>query len=189
MIDTTFFADPLTLISGAITGFLFGFLLRKGHLTRANVIIRQFTFEDFTVLKVMFTGIVVGSVGVWTLYSFGAIDGLHLKSADLLGNIIGGGILGVGMVILGYCPGTAVAALGDGAKDAVFGILGMLLGAAVYAEAFPLIKSSLLTPLSYGKVTLPEITGISPWVFVGALVLMAVIGFSALERYERAKKN
>jgi len=39
---------------------------------------------------------------------------LHIKNATLLGNALGGLIFGVGMAILGYCPGTGVAAIGAG---------------------------------------------------------------------------
>ena len=46
-------------------------------------------------------------------------------------------IFGIGWGLLGYCPGTSAGALGEGRWDAVWGILGMLAGAAIYAEAYP----------------------------------------------------
>jgi hypothetical protein len=39
------------------------------------------------------------------------------------------------MAILGYCPGTGVAAIGDGSRDAITGVIGMVVGAALFAEA------------------------------------------------------
>jgi hypothetical protein len=38
---------------------------------------------------------------------------------------------------MGYCPGTGVAALGDGLRHAIPGLFGMLAGAAVYAQTHP----------------------------------------------------
>ena len=184
MFESSFFADPKTLFLGAFTGLIFGFLLQKGHVTRFNVIVGQFLLRDFTVVKVMLTAIVVGSVGIYGMLQGGMIEGLHLKDAALVGNLLGGAIFGVGMVVLGYCPGTGVAALGDGARDAAFGVLGMLAGAALYAEAYPWIKANLLSIADAGKVTLATATGASPWLFILVLAVLSVIGFSALERWE-----
>ena len=47
---------------------------------------------------------------------------------------------GVGMVLLGYCPGTSVAACGEGRRDAMVGALGMLVEAGVYVAAYPVLQ-------------------------------------------------
>ena len=44
-------------------GILFGVLLHRGGVANYNVIVNQFRFKDFTVLKVMFTAIIVGGIG------------------------------------------------------------------------------------------------------------------------------
>ena len=41
-------------------GILFGVLLHRGGVANYNVIVNQFRFKDFTVLKIMFTAIIVG---------------------------------------------------------------------------------------------------------------------------------
>jgi hypothetical protein len=119
-----FFADPRILLLGALTGVIFGFLLQKGGVTRYNVIVNQFRFRDFTVLKTMLTAIVVGAVGVYAMQQTGMIKGLHVKAAEIGMNAVGGAIFGVGMVLLGYCPGTALAAVGQGSRDAAVGVGG-----------------------------------------------------------------
>mgnify|MGYP004136876501 CR=1 FL=1 len=60
MLDT-----PFMIVAGLLTGVVFGVLLQKAHVTRYEVIVGQFLFKDFTVLKVMLTAIVVGAVGVF----------------------------------------------------------------------------------------------------------------------------
>ncbi|KMP10401.1 hypothetical protein UZ36_07765 [Candidatus Nitromaritima sp. SCGC AAA799-C22] len=179
-----FFADPNTLLMGGVTGLAFGFLLQKGGVTRFSVILGQFLFKDFTVLKVMLTAIVTGALGIYGMRAMGMDFPLHIKNATLLGNALGGLIFGAGMAVLGYCPGTGVAAVGDGSRHAIFGILGMLLGAALYAEAYPWIKPEVLGIGDIGKVTLDTVTGLSPWWFIVSLLVIAVIGFVALERWE-----
>jgi uncharacterized membrane protein YedE/YeeE len=189
MFETSFFASPGTLLLGALTGLIFGFLLQRGGLTRFNTIVGQFLLRDFTVLKTMLTAVVVGSVGVYAMLQFGLIEGLHIKSTALAANIVGGAIFGIGMVILGYCPGTGIAAIGDGARDARFGALGMIVGAGIYAETYPALKDGLLTVGAYGKTTLPSMTGLSAWLFVGVIAVIAIILFVAIERLERRTRS
>ncbi|MCA9322908.1 MAG: YeeE/YedE family protein, partial [Planctomycetes bacterium] len=125
--------------------------------------------KDHTVLKTMATAIVVGGLGVYAMFGFGLIESLPIKSTQLLANALGGLVFGVGMAILGYCPGTGVAAIGDGARDAIFGVLGMIVGAGLYAEIEPLLATSVLKVGDLGKVTLAGESGLSPFVWLVAL--------------------
>lgn len=180
-----FFASPGTLFAGAITGLIFGFLLQRGSVTRYQTILGQFLWKDFTVLKVMLTAVAVGAIGIYGMIAMGFEIALHVKTATILGNAIGGLLFGVGMAILGYCPGTGVAALGDGSRHAAFGVLGMLFGAGLYAEVYPTMKDTILGVGDYGKVTIPGTIGIDPlWLVAGTLVLVGAIVF-AIERSER----
>lgn len=189
MFDSAFFASPRDLALGALAGFVFGFLLQKGAVTRYRVILGQFLLTDFTVAKVMGTAIVVGAAGIYGMLALGMLESaeLHLKSATIWGNLVGGVIFGVGMAVLGYCPGTGVGALADGSRHAIFGVLGMLAGAAVYAEAHPWVNEKLLKVTDLGKVTLSQETGLSPWWFIVGMLVVAALAFGALERWERRK--
>lgn len=180
-----YFADPRTLALGALTGLVFGFLLQKGGVTRYNIIVNQFRFRDFTVLKTMLTAIVVGAVGVYAMQQTGMIKGLHVKAAEIGMNAVGGAIFGVGMVLLGYCPGTALAAVGQGSRDAAVGVVGALFGAAIYAETYPLLARTLQPLGNLGKITFADAASASPWWFISALAAGAVLLFLWLERRER----
>jgi len=184
-----FFASPLVLLYGAITGFIFGFLLQKGGVTRYQVILGQFLMKDFTVAKVMLTAIVVGAVGIYGMLAIGMDIALDIKNAQLIGNIVGGLIFGVGMVLLGYCPGTALAAMGDGSRHAIFGIAGGLVGAALYAEAYPFMQANVLGVAEYGRITIDSATGLSPWWFIIIMIVLAAVGFYLLETWDRARRT
>lgn len=159
------FDSPAKLLLGLVTGFLFGVLLQKGRVAKFPVIIGQFLLRDWTVTKIMLTAVAVGSVGVYALVSMGMAE-LHIKPA-LLGGVIGGGILfGTGLAIFGYCPGTGVAACGEGHRDAMFGVAGMLSGAFVYVLAYPQVDRLVKSFPDWGKVTLPQLTDSSPWLWV-----------------------
>ena len=178
MFDTPFFASPGMLLSGAVTGLIFGFLLQKARVTRADVIIAQFLLRDYTVMKVILTAIVVGSIGIYGMLNIGMIPALSIKPAFLYANALGGLIFGVGMAVLGYCPGTALAAIGDGSRDAIAGVLGGVTGAALFAELYPLLSSRLIDVYNLGSVSLPEITGIPAWIWI----LLLAIGLAVVVR-------
>lgn len=186
---TQLLADPRTLALGAVTGLVFGFLLQRGGVTRYNVIVGQFLFKDFTVLKTMLTAIVVGAIGVYGMRALGMIDHMHIKGANLAMNAIGGLVFGVGMALLGYCPGTGVAAIGQGSRDAIFGLLGMIVGAAVFAESYAFLSSKLDAIGNLGKVTLADLAHVSPWVIIAALAVIAAVVFTILEKTRSPAPN
>ena len=129
---------------GLITGILFGFLLQKAQVIRYDKQLGALRFVDMTIVKFMLTTILVGMVGIHLLVDLGLVT-LSVKSTVLGGNILGGLIFGLGWGLLGYCPGTSAGALGEGRWDGLWGILGMLFGAALFAEAYPALKKTVLT--------------------------------------------
>jgi uncharacterized membrane protein YedE/YeeE len=172
---------------GLATGILFGFFLQKGRVLRYDKQIGALRFQDFTIIKFMLSHIAVAMVGVYLLYDMGLVK-LSLKPTILGGVIVGGLLFGLGWGLLGYCPGTSLGALGEGRWDAVWGILGMLVGAGLYAEAFPFMKATLLTWGNYGKITIPQILGVNHWVVIGGFLLLTLALFYWLEKYEQGKR-
>ncbi|MCB1128315.1 MAG: YeeE/YedE family protein [Verrucomicrobiae bacterium] len=165
-------------------GILFGFLLQRGGVATYDVIVNQFRLRDFTVLKIMFTAIVVGGAGVLLLHQTGHAS-WHIKDANLLGVGLGAALFGVGMVVYGYCPGTGIAATATGSLHGLVGLVGMLVGGVLYALSFPWIQNHILKVAALGKKRLPDITGIPDWGWIGILAVVALGIFSLLELKER----
>lgn len=175
------FDSPMKLALGLLTGVVFGFLLQKGRVAKYHVILGQFLLKDWTVLKVMATAIAVGSVGVYALVATGQAT-LHVKPALLGGILAGGACFGVGMAVFGYCPGTSVAACGEGRRDAMVGVVGMLAGAAAYVALYPTLQPVIKGLGDWGKVTLPEVTGTTPWPWVIGLAVAVGLAMPLLGR-------
>jgi uncharacterized membrane protein YedE/YeeE len=175
------------LVYWLFTGFVFGFLLQKGQVTKFSVIVNQFLLRYFTVLKTMLTAIIVGGIGVYALRDAG-LARLHIKSAVLIANVLGGLIFGVGMALLGYCPGTCIAAVSEKSRHAIFGVLGMLVGAAVLAETYSLFAEAVRA-VNLKEMTLPTLTGLSAWVYFGGLLVVAVGMFTGLEVWEGRRRR
>lgn len=151
--------SPDRLLWGLITGIVFGFLLQKGRVAKYSVILGQLLLKDWTVLKIMFTAIAVGAIGVYGLVAL-ELASLHIKPALWGGVLVGGMLFGIGITILGYCPGTGVAACGEGRKDAMVGVAGMLAGAGVYVAMYPTLFPIIQSLGDGGKVTLSDAAGI-----------------------------
>ena len=50
---------------------------------------------------------------------------------------VGGLLFGLGMVIGGYCPGTAIASIATGKIRCMIFIVGFLVGSLVFGDLFP----------------------------------------------------
>ena len=160
-------------IIGLITGFLFGFLLQKGEVLRFERQVGFMLLKDMTIIKFMLTAVLTGMIGIYAFHSAGIIA-LSVKATNVAAIIVGGLLFGIGWAIAGFCPGTSVGALAEGRFHAVWAILGMLTGAALYAEAYPFMKTNLLAWGAYGKITLPQLLGVSPWPVIAVFVFTGV---------------
>jgi len=169
------------LFYGFATGILFGFLLQRGQVLRYEKQLGALRLVDMTIVKFMLTSVLVAMVGVYFLYDLGLVR-LDVKSLNLGGNIIGGLTFGVGWGLFGYCPGTSVGAVGEGRWGALWGIVGMIVGAALFAEAYPFLKATVLTWGDMGKLTLPLVLGLNPWVVIFAMILGALALFFWFEK-------
>jgi len=161
-------------------GMVFGVLLHRGGVANYNVIVNQFRFKDFTVLKVMFTAIIVGGIGVLLLKSTGHAQ-YHIKPANMLGVVLGATLFGVGMVLYGYCPGTGVAAMATGSLHAMMGFVGMLVGGVLYALSFTWVEAHVQSVVALGKVRLPDVTGVPDWGWFILLSAIATVVFWLVE--------
>lgn len=153
------FEEPTKLLFGLVTGIVFGFLLQKGQVAKFRVIVDQLLLRDWTVVKIMLTAIAVGTIGVHFLVEYD-VASLHVKEA-LWGRILPGAVLfGIGMAVLGLCPGTCVAACGEGARDAYAGALGMLVSGFFYVALFPHFQGLFEAWGNSGKLTFPGFLGL-----------------------------
>ncbi len=169
------------LINGLLTGIAFGFLLQKGRVVRYDKQMGALRLMDMTIVKFFFSAILTGMVGVAVLHNMGIAKPLILPT-NIGANIIGGLIFGLGWSLIGYCPGTSLGALGEGRTDAFWGLLGMLAGAALFAEAFPSVRNTILTWGREGSITLPQVFGANDWVVIAIFVAGGLGLFVWLEK-------
>ena len=181
-----FFSEQTGFVIALLIGVSFGFWLERAGFGHSRKLAMQFYFRDMTVLKVMFTAIVVAMIGLLYLGLFGWIDLslIYINPTFLWAQLVGGLILGIGFAIGGYCPGTSLVGAVTGRIDGIVFIVGAMFGMFVFGEIFPFVEK-LFYAGAMGKETLPGFFGISSGIVAFVIILMAVgmfIGGEFLEK-------
>ncbi|MCX7630710.1 MAG: YeeE/YedE family protein [Geminicoccaceae bacterium] len=169
------------VLLGLAMGVVFGFVLEKSRVFEPAVILGQLQLRNFLMLKIFLSGVAAGLVVIGLLVATG-LSGLHPKSAIWTADVVGGLILGAGIALAGACPGTTLAQIGAGYRDAWFTLAGGLSGALVFTYLEPALRPVLLAG-GAGKLTLDKVLGVPfPWLAFGFAALL-VAGLVALERW------
>jgi hypothetical protein len=179
----------LSLVVAVFVGVGFGFFLERAGFGNARKLTAQFYLQDWSVLKVMFTAVVVAGLGFYWLVALGIQDMsmTYINPTFLLSQAIGGLILGLGFTIGGYCPGTSCVAVSTGRIDGAFYLGGVVFGIFVYSLSEPIFRS-VQNATAMGEVFVWQWLGVAPGVTVLAAVLMAVGAFTLATSIEK-KKN
>jgi len=158
-------------------GFIFGYALFHAGFTDSRRIAWAFYFKDVGVPIVMFSAIVTGMVGLWGLSLAGLIDIslVYMLPTYLVPMAVGGILFGVGMVIGGYCPGTAIAAVATGKIDGMVFIGGFLIGSLMFGDFFP-VWGDFYNSDYMGAFRLDQLMGIGLGPMVLIMVIVAVLG-------------
>lgn len=170
----------MTLLYGLLVGVVMGVLLQRVQASRPGMIASMLRLENLTMMKFMALTIAVGAVAAYTLkLVMPAQMHFDIKPTYVLGVLGGGLIFGVGFGLGGYCPGTCVVAAGEGRKDALFTILGGIVGALVFTLVYGWLQPILFKPLDFGKLTLFDLVHL-PALVVAVAMAAVLIGVIAL---------
>ncbi|MGA2403016.1 MAG: YeeE/YedE thiosulfate transporter family protein [Syntrophobacteraceae bacterium] len=165
-----------------LTGMAFGAILEMSGFGDSRKLAAQFYLKEMTVLKVMFTAIVVAAVLIFLSSSLGLLnyDRLWVNPTYLYPEIAGGLIMGVGFIIGGFCPGTSLVAASTLKLDGIFFVLGGLFGVWAFGESVGHFEDFFNSSF-YGRLTVFDWLGTSAGVVVLLLTLMALAMFYLAE--------
>lgn len=177
------------LLLGLVTGIGFGFILYRAGVSRCGCIFDALNLTNMKAVKLMMTAVGVGSLILYPLSGLGLVS-LGGKTLYVWGVLVGGGIFGFGFAMAGYCPGTALASLGAGRKDALPTIIGALFGALAYSLVYEYIEPVLIRTANFGRHSLPEALGVNPvamGIVWAGILLLGVFFIDNLE-HRRARQ-
>ncbi|CAG36651.1 DUF6691 family protein [Desulfotalea psychrophila] len=145
----------MSIVLAIVLGLFFGFVLQKIGAADPQIIIDMLRLKNLHLMKAILLAIGLSSLALFSLLNLGFIDMGNLSvKASYVGVIVGGAIMGLGWAISGFCPGTGLAALGTGRKDALFFVLGGLVGAQLFTLVYAALKGTFLFKSLGGKMTL-----------------------------------
>lgn len=134
-------------------GFMFGLIIMYSRLDKFEKMAGFLLFEDTLAIRMAMTTVGLSSIGFYILVVNGYAT-FSPKTAIIGGLILGGMIFGIGLVMLGKCPSAFFVSVSEGRVDAFVGVVGGLIGGAVFTYSFPYIKS-ILGP-DFGEIRLPD---------------------------------
>jgi hypothetical protein len=166
--------------SGLLSGILFGYVLENAGFASPRKLTAQFRFTDWSVFKVMFTAVIVAAIGLYGAMALGLMqpNGIFIPTTFFWATLTGGALIGAGMAVGGYCPGTSAVGLASGRLDGLFFIVGMVIGTGAFASVFEPIKSFYLAAQGPRGQTLMQLFGLPAWAVIGGLIVIAAAGFA-----------
>jgi rhodanese-related sulfurtransferase len=190
----TIFPLPLTDILGhwgayiiyLLIGFVFGFVLEISGFGNSRKLAAQFYFTEMTVLKVMFSAIIVAMVLIFLSTALGLLDYnlIWVNPTYLVPGIVGGLIMGVGFIVGGFCPGTSLVSAATLKLDGIMFVLGVFFGIFLFGETVGLYEDFWFSTYM-GRFTIMDLFNASTGVVVLLIVLAALLAFAGAEMAEK----
>lgn len=167
-------------------GFAFGFILESAGFGDSRVLAAQFYWRDLTVMKVMFTAILVAMVLIFWSTALGWLDydRVWVNPTYVWPGILGGLIMGMGFVLGGFCPGTSLVGAATLKLDAIWFVAGTAVGIIGFGETVSLFDDFWHSS-GLGRLTLPDWVGLPTGLVILGLCAFAVVLFWVAERLRR----
>jgi uncharacterized membrane protein YedE/YeeE len=169
---------PFAIATGLLMGVVFGFALEKSRVFEPGIIVGQMQMRNFIMLKVFLTAVATGAVVLAVLHGLGYVK-LQPKAAVYSADVVGGLVLGAGIALAGACPGTTLAQIGAGYRDAIFTLIGGLCGAVAFSYAQPWLSANLIGTAP--RLTFSDMMGVPYWQGAVALAALLVVILVAME--------
>ena len=167
-----------SIVSPLLIGVGFGAVLEMSGFGDSRKLAAQFYLKDLTVLKVMFTAIIVAGVLLGLTSALGLLDfdRIWVNPTFLVPGLVGGLIMGVGFIVGGFCPGTSVVASSTLKIDGMAFLGGVALGTFAFGETVSSFHG-FWTSTAMGRFTLPALFGVDAGLLLVLVVLMALLMF------------
>ena len=166
-------------VLGILVGVPLGFAMQRTNLCFNSAYRRALLRRDTVLLRTILLAILVQMVGLGLLVQLG-IGGVRLNVVPFfwLATVIGGFFFGIAMVYAEGCSSTVWYRIGNGNLGSLVTLIGFAIGEALVSFG---LLSGLREALQGPEVTLgggapatlPNLMGVSPWLVVIPIVLVA----------------
>lgn len=167
----------LAILGGLLVGIIFGFALQRGRFCMNSAIRDTILLKDNTLLKAVGIAVLVELFG-FAILAMANLITISPKPLVIVGQLVGGFIFGIGMVLAGGCASGVTYRVGEGMIGSLSAVIGLAIGGSVTAFGFlkPLKDALQLGKISVGEAspTLANIVGLNHNLV--AIVLALILG-------------
>jgi len=162
-----------------LIGLGFGYALEQGGFSSSRKLVGVFYGYDMITLRVFLTAVLTASIGLLYFNYVGWIDlsMIYINPTFLWSAIVGGALIGLGIIVGGFCPGTSMVAASIGKIDGMAFVGGIFLGVFFYAETYPWLWESLHNATPMGKIMIYDSLGMEPGTFIFLFTVVSLIIF------------
>ncbi|NPA50821.1 MAG: YeeE/YedE family protein [Epsilonproteobacteria bacterium] len=188
-----YISKETNLILALFFGFIFGFILERSGFARSSYIAETFYFKNLAVPKIMGVAIITTTSWFIIFYALGLLDinALFSPKTYVIPYLIGGALFGIGMVMSGYCPGTAIAGVGTGKSDAFIFIIGLVAGMFLYFILYGYIKD-FVNSTNMGVLRFKDLFGLNEYLsylLTLALEIGIILFLMLLQKLSKGKSD
>ena len=153
-------SSELNMLFAIFIGIAFGFILERAGFGKSTNIASVFYFKNLRVAQTMVSAIITASFLLVITVYFGVLDfnQIYIPTTYVWPYLVGGALFGFGMIMAGWCPGTAVVGFATGKIDAAMFLLGLLVGMLIYFQQFEKIID-FANSGNLGKFTISKFIG------------------------------
>ncbi|HHD83498.1 MAG TPA: hypothetical protein ENK93_01350 [Campylobacteraceae bacterium] len=157
-----------------LIGIVFGGIIQYTRVDKFEKIAGFAMLKDTIIPKMLFLAIGLTAILLYIEIKMGWAS-YHIKPIMLQGLIIGGVLFGIGMAIMGKCPGTGPVSIAEGRIDVLVGAIGGIFGGFLFTYYYDDFFKPLMGP-NLGKTTLVDVSGAyaPEAVFLFGLVLIVI---------------
>jgi len=143
-----------------IIGIVFGLILERAGFGTSDHIAPVFYFKNLRVSQVMVSAILTCATLLTIAVYMGALDfnQIFIPTVYIWPYLVGGVLFGLGMVMSGWCPGTAAVGMASGKLDAAVFLVGVMVGMSVYFDQFDKI-ADFANSSNVGRLTIDRLVG------------------------------
>jgi len=186
--------------TGLLIGVLFGVILQRGRICFNSAFRDVLIFKDNYLMRLAALTLGLESITLLIFAQAGIIT-LNPKPLNWIGNIVGGFIFGIGMVLAGGCASGVTYRTGEGMTTAWFAALAYALTAhatkkGLFSGWIKWLSNYTVTVSNTNPVYAPKtgptiatVLGISPWIAsIIFLALMLWYAFGVKNKSQRPSK-
>ena len=174
------------ILTGALVGLALGIVMQRGRFCVTGMLRDIFLLKSWRTTVGLFIVIAVHAMGLAALTSAGIITPEYSTFAPLA-VVLGGVLFGVGIVLAGGCASGTWYRSGEG-------LIGSWFALIMYALSAGMMNNGVLAPVNdtlkswdTGWTTLPQMLGVSPWLF--AIPFAALTAYLAVHFLRRERSS